>query len=149
MSQQRPGSLRRRDRGRTQSLRPPARVMDCAGRAPAATALSRGGDSLSPPFQPATGGTGDPPCGFSFRNPHSEFRTRQAPRVERVLTLRVLAYAPAFGVRARLPPLWSVRAFVVQRPVADPQPNAHRSALCFLLPTLHPLYPATSGCIRP
>ena len=38
--------------------------------------ISRGGDSLSPPFLPATGGTGNPPCGFLFRNPNSEFRTQ-------------------------------------------------------------------------
>ena len=39
------------------------------------TALSRGGDSLSPPFLPAMGGTGDPPCGFVFRNPNSALST--------------------------------------------------------------------------
>ena len=59
-----------------EKFRPPARVRECAGRAPAATALFRGGDSLSPPFLPATGGTGNPPCGFLFRNSNSEFRTQ-------------------------------------------------------------------------
>jgi len=82
MNQQRPMPPTRRDAGCTKKFRPPARVMNCAGRAPAATALSMGEDSLSPPFLPATGGMGDPTCGFLFRDPNSEFRTRDSPQSE-------------------------------------------------------------------
>jgi len=46
--------------------------------------------------------------------------TQKVPRANWVPILRVLAYAPAFGVRACLPPLWSVRPLLVRPPVADP-----------------------------
>ena len=70
------------------------------------------------------------------RKPGRRWRTIACRRANRAPITWALAHAPAFGVRAGLPPLWSVRPHVVRRPVADPQPRAHPASRIPHLPVL-------------